>query len=160
MATAVDSSKRLSWILRADRWCRQAGIEPSHVLLWKDPKALAHSHWKRSGDIDQWRPRFHRYYEPYLDSGLGAAVVSYDELVTRPAPVLARISDQLGLPVTEGQHEFWAVDGHYAFGSAGTRAQRQAGRASFGLPPSTTTSNEPGPARPASTSGPATSSSG
>lgn len=134
VGTAIDSSKRLSWILDGDRWCRRVGLDARHVVIWKEPKSVAHSYWRRTGDVDRWRRRFHRYYGAYLRSGVDAIGVSYERLVADPESVLADLSARLDRPVADGQVRFWTHDHHNAYGSDGTRAQRQAGRSVIAPP--------------------------
>lgn len=129
----VDSSKRVTWLIDASRWCRDAGFTVRTVVIWKTPERLAYSRWRRSGDIWLWRDRFVDYHRSLLDAGVPFVALSYEELISDVPRVMAELSRTLGVPWAEAQERFWEHPHHHAYGSQGMRSQLDAGTSTFAL---------------------------
>lgn len=130
---AVDCSKRISWVLDANRWARKRGIDVHNVVIWKEPLDLAHSYWKRGRSITIWRDAFLEYHRRLLETGLALLSVCYTDLVRAPDAELRALCDATGLPWHSGREEFWTGEHHHLFGSGGVRAQLWAGESSIAL---------------------------
>jgi len=119
----IDSSKDLNWVLDSNIWARNHNIPVVNFLLWKDPKDLAYSHWKRGRPIDYYRSSFLNYYERFLDLQLPFIAINYQDLVGNPGELLQKLCEIAGIEWHEGQEEFWNKKHHHLFGSAGTGKQ-------------------------------------
>jgi len=128
----IDSSKDLNWVLDSNRWAAGHGIPVVNLLLWKDPKDLAYSHWKRGRPIDYYRRAFLHYYERFLNLNLPFIAINYQDLVGNPSVILKDICDRCGIDWHEGQEEFWNKKHHHFFGSAGTGKQVSEGGSKIG----------------------------
>jgi hypothetical protein len=119
----VDSTKRLSWVVDANRWAAQAGIRAVNLLIWKDPVTHAYSHWKRGTPLREARRRFVRYHGRLLGMGLPLATVHYDDFTRSPGSHLAEACRVAGVPYFPGRERFWDRRHHNLFGNEGTRGQ-------------------------------------
>ncbi len=119
----VDSTKRLSWVVDANRWAAAAGVRVVNLLIWKDPGTHAYSHWKRGTPIPEARRRFVRYHDRFVNLGLPFASVRYDDFVRAPAAHLVRLCRVADLPYFDGKERFWSRPHHNLFGNPGTRDQ-------------------------------------
>lgn len=133
VSVVVDSSKRLSWVLDAHRWA-SARVQIHDLLIWKQPRELAYSHWRRSGDIRLWRSSFVSYHRRYFGLGLPFVSVPYHDLVADPPGTLRAICAMLGLPYADGQERFWEGEHHVLFGSGGARRQVDRGESVLSAP--------------------------
>ena len=127
----IDSSKDLNWVLDSNTWADKKNLPINHVLLWKEPIALAYSHWKRGRPLEMYRASFLHYYERFLDLHLPFVAVNFEELVDTPEVMLKKICEYTGLEWQKGQEEFWNKQHHHLFGSAGTGSQVNAGNSSI-----------------------------
>jgi hypothetical protein len=128
-----DSTKRLSWVLDANRWAAEAGLRVVNLLIWKDPVTHAYSHWKRGTPIPEAQRRFVRYHERLLGLKIPFAAVHYDDFTRSPAAHLAEVCRVADVPYFAGKEEFWARRHHNLFGNEGTRDQ--VGKAEGGVRP-------------------------
>lgn len=127
----VDSSKDLRWVLDGNVWAQDASIPVANVLIWKTPKSLAYSHWKRGRPVGAFRRHFLNYYERFLRLRLPFISVAFEELVSDPARVLEALADNLGMTYEPGLEQFWEKQHHHYFGSAGTTRQARAGESAI-----------------------------
>ncbi len=129
---AVDSSKRLPWVIDQNlRLRRMPDFEVRNLFLYKDPVALAHSYFKRGQDVVSNVKRSYSYYDEALRARLPMVTLEYDALVADPAGVLPQLCDWLQLECREGKMEFWRHTSHHLFGSTGPRRQLHEGRGSI-----------------------------
>lgn len=127
---AVDSSKRLVWVIDQNRRLHhEPGIEVRNLFLYKDPIALAYSYWKRGEDVVSNVQRAFSYYDEALQARLPLVSLEYDALVADPAKVLPVLCDWLGIGYREDKMEFWRKTHHHLFGSFGPRRQLHEGGA-------------------------------
>lgn len=134
LTTVVDSSKNLTWIRDAYRWADADGLEPSIVLSWRRPKAIAFSYWKRSegdgriqapGTKPSWMTNLEGYVRRLRDLRIGFHVVSFDALIEDPAATIEKLNAAIGMMSWPGQERFWEGEYHSMFGSGGTKDQLQ-----------------------------------
>ncbi|MGB0651647.1 MAG: hypothetical protein ACPGQL_00465 [Thermoplasmatota archaeon] len=123
----VDSSKDPSWVHDAARWAARDGLDVRHVVIWKDPVALAHSYWKRGSPLALWRKHQLDYYERLRQLRVPLVGVRVEELAADPVATLRRLSEALDIPFEAGQERFWDGDLHPLFGNLRTRHQVEAG---------------------------------
>ena len=129
---AVDSSKRLSWVIDQNR---RLGRDPrwrvDDLFLYKDPISLFWSDYKRGRTDPAVVAGYYRYYEIALDARLPFVTVDHDWLVGDPRGSVRRICAHLDLPWFEDKHEFWRGEHHHLWGSFGPRQQVAAGEGSI-----------------------------
>jgi hypothetical protein len=118
-----DSTKRLSWVVDANRWAAAAGFRVVNLVIWKDPITHAYSHWKRGTPILDAHRRFVRYHERFLGLRLPFAAVHYDDFTRSPAAHLAEACRVADVPYFAGKEQFWTTRHHNLFGNEGTRGQ-------------------------------------
>jgi hypothetical protein len=119
----VDSSKALSWVLDNNGWTRTSGLKVVNVLVWKDPLAHAHSHWKRGITPDVAGYHFVRYYQRFEQLRLPFVSINYNRLVQSPDEQLGRLCAAIGMPWFPGKERFWTKQPHHLFGNRTVRAQ-------------------------------------
>ncbi len=119
----VDSSKKLTWVIDANRWAEKSGMHAVNLLVWKTPIALAHSYWKRGRSLSVPGLRYARYYKRFIELGLPFAAVNFHRLTKSPAEQLQEICRYSLVPYFEGKEQFWTKQHHHLFGSEGTRNQ-------------------------------------
>lgn len=123
----IDSSKQPSWVYDTQRWAESGGYDVYNLALWKDPVDLAHSLWKRGGDIMDWRRSFIRYFNEILELDVPFHAVHFGRLTEDPASTLRTVCEVVGLPWRTDRERFWEGDHHHLFGSMGTRRQVELG---------------------------------
>jgi hypothetical protein len=123
----VDSSKNPAWILDSRRWARRSGLRVHNVLIWKEPKDLAYSHWKRGAEPLRWRDRYVSYHRLLLAAVPSIVTVNYRSLSEDPRAVLAELGSRVGMPYQAGQEEFWSREQHFLFGSDSIQIQATGG---------------------------------
>jgi hypothetical protein len=121
----IDSSKELSWFIDSSRYAIKTGGKVQVILLWKHPKTLAHSYWKRGLSYKKMRKDFLEYYGRYLSLDIPYVSVSYENLIADTPKILKKLCEVTGLEYFEGKEEFWKKQYHHLYGSAGTRQQLQ-----------------------------------
>ncbi len=129
--TVVDSSKSLAWVSDTVRWARKSGLHASSVLIWKEPKALAYSFYKRrevDDSIHVAMRNFIGYYSMAMSMRHPIVAVQNEHIRSDPAQTLRRISRALGVPYEPGQEEFWRFEHHHLFGSDSAATQSRAAR--------------------------------
>lgn len=119
----VDSSKRLPWVCDVNRWLAATGTPVRNVVVWKEPRDLAYSIWRRRGDVGSWRSSFLGYHRQLLDTGLAFVATCYSDLVARPAVELRALCEAVGIGYTTGRERFWRGEHHHLFGSDRVRDQ-------------------------------------
>lgn len=118
-SVCVDSSKRLSWIIEAEREAREAGWNVVHLLPWKRIKDYLHSCTNRGRARLRSRLKWICYHVAYLNRFPDSEFIPLGDLVSRPTEVLSRVllSMNLELPSREEMPSHL----HIAFGSATAR---------------------------------------
>jgi hypothetical protein len=119
----VDSSKNLNWVLDSNEWAQCNELPLVNILIWKDPKDLAYSHWKRGNPIDYYRGQFLTYYERFLSLDLPFVSLRYRQLAEDSRETLISVCKLLSLEYSEGQELFWQQTNHQLFGSGGVQKQ-------------------------------------
>jgi hypothetical protein len=119
----VDSSKNLNWVLDANEWAQSNGLPLVNILIWKDAKSLAYSHWKSGNPIDFYRGQFLTYYERFLSLDLPFVSLRYSQLAEDSQTALISVCKLLGLEYSDGQELFWQQKNHQLFGSGGVQKQ-------------------------------------
>jgi hypothetical protein len=119
----IDSSKNLGWVVDSNEWAHAHNLPVANILIWKDAKDLAHSHWKRGNPISHFRGQFLKYYERFIDLELPFVAVRYSQLAENSQQTLMSICDVLGLEYKEGRELFWQQSNHQLFGSGGVQKQ-------------------------------------
>jgi hypothetical protein len=119
----VDSSKALSWVLDNNGWARSNQLKVVNVLVWKDPLAHAHSHWKRGVAPAIAGYHFVRYYTRFFQLKLPFVSINYNRLVHAPDEQLGRLCQAVGMPWFEGKERFWTKQHHHLFGNRIVRSQ-------------------------------------
>ncbi len=114
---AVDSSKSIEWILDVNRWYRGTDVRVRNVLLWKEPKELSFSLWRRGLPVNRWRSRFGGYYGRYLAAGIPFVTVQFDDMASRPRDVLTTLNKHFEFSAVDRQEMFWEREHHHMFGS-------------------------------------------
>ena len=107
-----------------------AQVVVCNVLIWKEPRELAYSYWRR-GRYDSWRLAFLQYHRTLLATGLRFRAICYTDLVGSPAHEVSSLCEEIGLPYQPGRENFWTGEHHYLFGSGGVRTQLRAGASSI-----------------------------
>lgn len=131
----VDSSKEISWLIDTRRWASTSGMSVFNVFIWKDPVDLAHSFWKRTGDLMLWRSEFLKYYKRIDQVALPLLTVNLGELLSTPNTTLSQLCAAIGMRYEPGMERFWEFEHHHLFGNYGVRRQAQIGESYF-QPPS------------------------
>ena len=80
----VDSSKALPWAMDTHRWARRSGMKVHNVLIWKQPRDLAYSYWKRRADPLRWADTFVRYHQRFFDWFPAFHSIEYRDLTEQP----------------------------------------------------------------------------
>ena len=119
----VDSSKNLCWLIDSNMWALQQGLTVINLLVWKKPQSIAHSHWKRKKNIQQWKSIFTKYYSRFLQTNLPFISLCYNDFVKDPSTSLKTLCEIIGMPYFPGKELFWKKQHHYLYGSAGVRKQ-------------------------------------
>lgn len=119
----IDSSKNLCWLIDSNIWASQQGLTVINLLIWKRPQSIAHSHWKRKKNIQEWEPIFTQYYSRFLQTNLPFISIYYNDFVQNPSSSLKTLCNIIGMPYFPGKELFWKKRHHYLYGSAGVRKQ-------------------------------------
>jgi len=130
----IDSSKNLNWVLDSNDWAQANDLPIINILIWKDAKDLAHSHWKRGNPISHFRGQFLKYYERFLDLDLPFLSVRYSQLAEDSQGTLVSICNLLGLDYADRQENFWQQSNHQLFGSGGVQKQMDSGQSKIKAP--------------------------
>jgi hypothetical protein len=119
----IDSSKNLNWVLDSNEWAQNTGLSLVNILIWKDTKELAYSHWKRGNPINYFRGQFLTYYERFLSLNVPFVSMRYSQLAGNSREALISVCKLLDLEYSEGQELFWQQTNHQLFGSGGVQKQ-------------------------------------
>jgi hypothetical protein len=126
----VDSSKSLSWISDSRRWIARCAPDPVVVLVWKEPRDLAHSFYRRSPNDDAVLTalrNFVGYYSMAMSLPIKTVAVRNDALRNHPANTVRSLSETLGIAYDDGQERFWERTHHHLFGSDSATTQVRSG---------------------------------
>jgi hypothetical protein len=119
----VDSSKNLCWLIDNNIWAFQQNLPVINLLVWKKPQSIAHSHWKRKKNIQEWESIFTQYYSRFFQTNLPFISICYNDFVKDPSISLKALCDIIGMPYFPGKELFWKKRHHYLYGSTGVRKQ-------------------------------------
>ncbi|MDZ4687635.1 MAG: hypothetical protein SH850_21400 [Planctomycetaceae bacterium] len=119
----TDSSKRLSWVVDANRWAVASRLDVVNLAIWKSPLAHLHSHWKRGKPLSNALRRYRRYYTRLLRWGAPVMTVNYHRLTAAPASELALVCRRIGIDYFPGKECFWNGQSHLLYGNRRTQSQ-------------------------------------
>lgn len=120
----VDSSKDLCWIADINLIYRDAAdIEVINLLIYKNPKELAFSHWKRGRPLDYWERSYTHYYKRYLELGFDFYSINHDWLIADKETNMQRISKRIGLEQRPDRSDLSNGGFHGYYGSQGVFEQ-------------------------------------
>lgn len=129
---AVDSSKRLTWVIDQNLRLRADGRhEIVNIFLYKDPVSLHYSLWKRGVHDLSRTSGAYQYYRRAIDAGIPFVSVNYDWLIEDMSSRLPSICDVVGVDYQPEKERFWEGRHHHLFGSFGPRRQLRAANPSI-----------------------------
>lgn len=127
----IDSSKNLVWTMDSITWARNHKFRSINIVVYKPVLDYVFSIWKRGETIETAISRYKQYYGRFLQSGLEAVSVDFQELVSNTNEVLEGILKLTKQPTQPERADFWKKEHHHLFGSGGVRTQSQQGDSSI-----------------------------
>lgn len=123
----IDSSKFLPWIIDQNDKLYQSEIKIVNFIVYKPIINYVYSVWKRGESVDAALNRYKLYYKRFLESGLMAHSIDFQDLVLSTDKVLNTIVGITGQLEVEQRSQFWLKEHHHLYGSGGIRNQVRKG---------------------------------